>query len=96
VPLQFWTRPASHPPGFRAGDRVGEAHTSPKPPEAGDRCGIEYKDRHGTVTAPNVRVLKVLRFGSRRREQYIKAFCELKGEERTFRLDRIISIKPLH
>jgi len=39
----------------------------------------------------SVRVLKVLRFGSRRREQYIKAFCELKGEERTFRLDRIIS-----
>ena len=68
----------------------------PKPPEAGDRCRIEYKDRHGTVTTRNVRVLKVLRFGSRRREQYIKAFCELKGEERTFRLDRILSIKPIH
>jgi len=93
VPLQFWTRPASHPPGFRAGDRVGEAHA----PRSRRRraTGAESSTRTDTVRS-RLQVLKVLRFGSRRREQYIKAFCELKGEERTFRLDRIISIKPLH
>lgn len=84
------------PAGVQGRRPRGGSPRPPKPPEAGDRRGIEYKDRHGTVTAPNMRVLKVLRFGSRRREQYIKAFCELKGEELTFRLDRIISIKPLH
>ncbi|MEX2703711.1 MAG: WYL domain-containing protein, partial [Candidatus Freyrarchaeum guaymaensis] len=57
---------------------------------------IWYVDHRGEATRRNIRVLEVLTFGSRRGEQYVGAPCELRGEERTFRLDRIALSKPLH
>lgn len=62
----------------------------------GDRSEIGYVDQHGVFTSRRVKVLRVLKFGSSRRKQYIEAHCKLRNRKRTFRLDRIISIKPLH
>jgi len=60
--------------------------------EAMNRQGeviIEYKNNAGVVTK---RVVTPYRFVFQRETYYFSGFCQLKGEERTFRLDRIISI----
>lgn len=53
----------------------------------GTRLSIVYRNKKGEVTGRSIRVLSV----SGGWPVYIRAFCELKGEERTFRGDRIIA-----
>ena len=61
----------------------------------GERYRIEYNTR-GATTTRKIKVLKIHRFGRRRREQYVEAYCYLKNRKRTFRLDRITLITPIH
>lgn len=57
------------------------------------RVRIEYCDASGELSH---RVIEPLRmFTSRYGETYVRAFCRLRGEERTFRLDRIRSWEVL-
>lgn len=50
---------------------------------------IRYRDAAGKVTVRTVTVLR--RFGSPYGEGYIRAYCHLRGEERTFRESRILA-----
>ncbi|MFP4563920.1 MAG: hypothetical protein ACLFRY_11500 [Spirochaetia bacterium] len=50
---------------------------------------IVYRNGKGEVSGRSIRVIS--RFGGRGGPVYIRVFCELRGEERTFRADRIIS-----
>jgi len=59
------------------------------PPPTGRRVRIQYIDGSWRRTE---RVIEPLRtFRGRLGETYIEAFCHLRGERRTFRLDRIAS-----
>jgi predicted DNA-binding transcriptional regulator YafY len=59
------------------------------PPPTGCRVRIQYIDASWRRTE---RVIEPLRtFRSRLGETYLEAFCHLRGERRTFRLDRITS-----
>jgi hypothetical protein len=57
-----------------------------------DFVRIKYIDADGEVTERIIEPLKLYQSGER---HYIKAFCHLRGEERSFRLDRIIEMKPV-
>ena len=82
------------PPGFRAGDRVGGVLIFRSFRE-GERYRIEYNTR-GVATTRKIKFLKIHRFGRRRMEQYVEAYCYLRKRKRTFRLDRITLITPIH
>lgn len=53
---------------------------------AGMRVGIAYKDERGSRSK---RVIRVRRLDAGEYVSYLHAFCELRKDERTFRLDRI-------
>ncbi len=62
------------------------------------RVEISYASKDPTSTAsqfPKLRVIRPRTVYSLRSKLYINAFCELTGEERTFRLDRIESYRLL-
>ena len=58
-----------------------------------DQFRITYVDFNGEVTE---RVIEPLRIYSNEGSIYIHAFCFLRGEDRTFRTDRIIKIMPAY
>ncbi len=51
-----------------------------------------YRDAEGNVTERRIRVIRS--YTSRNGVRYIEAFCSLKREERTFRVDRVVSFVP--
>jgi len=53
---------------------------------AGMRVGIAYKDERGSRSK---RVIRLRRLDAGEYVSYLHAFCELRKDERTFRLDRI-------
>lgn len=53
---------------------------------------IEYVDRFGEVTARDVRLDGIFRD---EHGTYLSAYCHLRGDDRTFRLDRILSLKDM-
>src|SRR5437868_13892199 len=53
---------------------------------AGMRVGIAYKDERGLRSK---RVIRLRRLDAGEYASYLRAFCELRKDERTFRLDRI-------
>jgi len=60
--------------------------------EPGKRYRITYSSESGETSERTIDVLGTSRaYGDR---FYIRAFCNLRGEERTFRTDRIISSEP--
>ncbi|MEW5828967.1 MAG: exonuclease domain-containing protein [Chloroflexota bacterium] len=57
----------------------------------GRRLRITYVDGGGEQTVRQVDPLQVIGLSD---YLYLRAFCHLRGEERTFRLDRILDIEP--
>lgn len=53
---------------------------------AGMRVGIAYKDERGSRSK---RIIRLRRLDAGEYASYLHAFCELRRDERTFRLDRI-------
>jgi predicted DNA-binding transcriptional regulator YafY len=58
--------------------------------DAGDTLELTYADTQAQVTHRRVRPLHLL---TRRGRAYLLAFCELRQDERHFRLDRIVEVK---
>jgi hypothetical protein len=57
---------------------------------AGETVYIEYEDANGNYTNRTIEIKKV---SEKNGEFYIRAYCFMQGEERTFRADRIITMK---
>ena len=60
--------------------------------EAGESIAILYTRADGQTTWRDIDVEEV--YYSRARVGYCRAFCRLRGEERTFRLDRVRATRP--
>jgi len=56
---------------------------------AGMRIGFAYKDQFGQRTT---RVVRLKRMDPSEYATFIHAFCELRGEDRTFQIDRILTL----
>jgi tellurite resistance protein len=56
---------------------------------AGMRIGLAYKDQFGARTT---RVVRLKRMDPNEFATFIHAFCELRGEDRTFQTDRILGL----
>ncbi|HRW25340.1 MAG TPA: WYL domain-containing protein, partial [Spirochaetia bacterium] len=56
--------------------------------EAGKSYRIWYRSESGRVTERTIELLRVSRASDGR--VFLKAFCHLRGEERTFRADRVL------
>lgn len=67
-------------------DMIAGRRADPDFALAGMRVGIAYKDERGSRSK---RVIRVRRLDAGEYASYLHAFCELRREERTFRLDRI-------
>ena len=65
-----------------------DRHGSLPPLIHGARLKIVYRSGRGKITGRSIRIISVS--GGAGGPIYIRAFCELKREERTFRADRII------
>ena len=61
-----------------------------RPITDGLRLHIEYADKDGVITERAIRPVS-FHLTPKRKEVYIRAFCERSREERTFRSDRILS-----
>jgi predicted DNA-binding transcriptional regulator YafY len=59
--------------------------------KAASTVELVYADARGRVT---VRPVRPLRLEECRRRQLLVAYCELRRDERHFRLDRIIGVQP--
>ncbi len=68
----------------------------PLPPELAEalagrhRLKLRYVSSHAVETEREVEPLEVLPLGD---YLYLRAFCHLRGDERTFRLDRVVSME---
>jgi hypothetical protein len=56
---------------------------------AGMRVGLAYKDQFGQRTT---RIVRLKRMDPSEYATFIHAFCELRGEDRTFQTDRILAL----
>ena len=56
---------------------------------AGMRIGLAYKDQFGARTT---RVVRLKRMDPNEYATFIHAFCELRGEDRTFQADQLLSM----
>jgi hypothetical protein len=88
--------PLACPPGFREYVPVADDQNRPddEVPEssiAGVAFALEYCDRHGWVSNRTVRCLAL----DPTNPASLKAYCSVRGANRTFRLDRIVSLTNL-
>jgi DNA polymerase-3 subunit epsilon len=77
-------------------DRDGPAPLPPPIAEAlaaGGRLSIRYLSAQQDETVREVEPLEIIPQGD---YLYLRAFCHLRGDERTFRLDRIVEMLPVH
>lgn len=61
--------------------------------QVGGVVEVDYQRADGTVTSRRIQPMSAYQSGHR---TYLVAYCELRREERTFRLDRFRRIKPGH
>ena len=54
--------------------------------QVGESYSIKYRSDSGAITLRTIRILSTKEWGA----TYLRAWCSLRGEERTFRTDRII------
>ena len=84
------TPPPSPPPRPTVLRHVAPVSSAPPPwldHSDDDQFDITYSDSDGVLSDRRIRVTSVEAFGDR---VYVRALCALRGEERTFRADRII------
>ncbi len=77
---------------FQSTDRGWNRSRSLVQYRRGERIRITYENGQGVRTEREIRVLRTYR--SRYGVRYLEAYCHLKQERRTFRLDRILSVAP--
>jgi len=62
--------------------------------EAGATAEIGYMNAQGTVTTRRIDILRD--YQGRNGERYLRAYCHLRCEERTFRVDRVVAVYEVH
>jgi hypothetical protein len=90
IPREADMRPREADGRFRAGG------ASPKPARRQrPRFEISYCNRDGEVSRRTIRVHEIEYVDEVRRCTYLSAFCDLRGDQLTFRADRILSMVDL-
>jgi DNA polymerase III epsilon subunit family exonuclease len=59
--------------------------------QLGEKASITYVDQSGTITVRTIHPREFITIGS---EAYVLAYCNLRGDTRYFKMDRIIEINP--
>lgn len=59
-------------------------------PEAAETVSIEYRDIEGNFSSRTIGILRVFKRG---KKLYIDAFCHMANDNRTFLVERIVSMK---